>query len=284
MTTAINCRSCSMWTRRLQNIRASWFPSLGPSRSARFCPSASRENFDRKPDIETSSQTQIRTARHALSFAPGRPVSNMSSDSDYMSFLKKANQDPATAVGQVEVVHPKKQEFRTVDEGETIPDSIKIVTTDRFYTSDADEPFVPVCLRWDEGSRQLPDEGTPRVHPQHPTTLFLVVVLADIDGRFSNLHCTSVCQTEQLAKLIGHDSPGEAEKLIDILDAMAWDPNGKYSDVTQAVAEATKGSPVMVYKIHHGHGSTRVEYWVLSSVGSGKQARLVGAKVLAIES
>ncbi|KAJ2902339.1 anthranilate synthase component 1 [Zalerion maritima] len=142
----------------------------------------------------------------------------MSSDNDYMAFLNKANQAPGAGVAQTSSASPPtKKDFKTMDEGESTPAEIKEVTTDRFYTSDADEP------------------------------------------------------------------PSDAEKLIEIMDRTAWDPKGEYGDIVRAVEEATAGNPLMVYKIQHGHGSTRVEYWVLSSLGLGKDAKLVGAKVLAVE-
>ena len=86
----------------------------------------------------------------------------MASDEDYMSFLDKANQDPSLGVvkqqekggGAGGVV-----ELKTVDEGVAVPGPLAAATRDAFYTSDADEPFVPVALRWDEAGKGLPDEG-----------------------------------------------------------------------------------------------------------------------------
>lgn len=82
------------------------------------------------------------------------PSAAMASDSDYMNFLDKANQDPSQGVA-------KQQggggvEFKTTDSGAQVPEPLVAATKDAFYTSDADEPFVPVVLGWDGG---LPDEG-----------------------------------------------------------------------------------------------------------------------------
>jgi hypothetical protein len=85
----------------------------------------------------------------------------MATDEEYMAFLEKANQDPNEGYPKVQstAAPDPRREFKTVDEGEEIPDVLKQVTTDKFYTTDADEPFVPVVLRWHENGKGLPDEG-----------------------------------------------------------------------------------------------------------------------------
>jgi hypothetical protein len=86
--------------------------------------------------------------------------------------------------------------------------------------------------------------------------------------------------TEELAKLIHHPSPAKAE--VAIMDPTDWDSQGQYSDLLEAVEEAGKGNDVRVYRIVRD--ATRVEYWVLTTQGSGKEAKLVGVKALSIES
>jgi hypothetical protein len=83
----------------------------------------------------------------------------MASDEDYMAFLDKANQDPNEGYTKPQ---SSKQEFKTTDDGAKIPAAIEEATKDAFYVSDADEPFVPVSLAWDEGGKGLPDEGVLR--------------------------------------------------------------------------------------------------------------------------
>lgn len=83
----------------------------------------------------------------------------MASDEDYMSFLDKANQDPSAGVPKTNQPRVAKAEFKTTDSGVEIPAPLKEVTQNAFYTSDADEPFVPVALKWDEAGKGLPDEG-----------------------------------------------------------------------------------------------------------------------------
>lgn len=81
----------------------------------------------------------------------------MASDEDYMDFLDKANKDPSE--GYAKPQSTSKQEFKATDDGAQIPTAIQEATKDSFYVSDADEPFVPVCLAWNEGGKGLPDEG-----------------------------------------------------------------------------------------------------------------------------
>lgn len=89
------------------------------------------------------------------SFGTSSSYLNMASDEDYLSFLDKANQDPNAGHAK----SASKQEFKTTDSGAQVPAVLKSAVKDVFYVSDADEPFVPVCLNWDEGGRGLPDEG-----------------------------------------------------------------------------------------------------------------------------
>lgn len=85
---------------------------------------------------------------------------------------------------------------------------------------------------------------------------------------------------EEFAKLIEHWDPSNAE--IEIQDPFDWDSEGKYSDIIDAVRKAGKGSDVRVYRV--AKDGTRVEYWVVTCEGRGKDARLVGVKALSIES
>ena len=66
------------------------------------------------------------------------------------------------------------------------------------------------------------------------------------------------------------------------MDPSDWDTAGKYGHIIEAVRRAGEGSDVRVYKV--ALGGVRFEYWVLTSDGRGKAAKLVGAKALAIES
>jgi len=87
----------------------------------------------------------------------------MASDEDYMAFLDNANKDPSTGYPKTQTAARGAQAkpFRATERGVEIPEPLLRVTRHKemFYTSDADEPFEPVALRWDEKGRGLPDEG-----------------------------------------------------------------------------------------------------------------------------
>jgi hypothetical protein len=76
----------------------------------------------------------------------------MASDEDYASFLDKANQDPSG--GKASTQSTKKASTKSVDT--EVPKTLEQV--EEYYTSDADEPFEPVSLKW-EGD-DLPSAGT----------------------------------------------------------------------------------------------------------------------------
>ncbi|KAK8087070.1 ribosomal protein L3 [Apiospora phragmitis] len=175
----------------------------------------------------------------------------MASDEDYMAFLDKANKDPNEGYAKPASSGGAKLEFKTTDDGVQVPAALKEATQDAFYVSDADEPFVPVALKWDEGGKGLPDEGT--------STLRIYV---------------------DFAKLIAHPNPSSAN--IELQDPADWDPQGQYNKLLEAVRKAGKGNDVRVYRVPKD--SSRVEYWVVTTEGKGKDAKLVGVKALAVES
>ncbi|TPX13166.1 uncharacterized protein E0L32_006366 [Thyridium curvatum] len=167
----------------------------------------------------------------------------MSSDQDYAAFLDKANQDPSEGKTAAQASGAgggkKAAEFRTTESGVAVPEALRKAAQGKFYTSDADEPFVPFALRWEGGEGGLPDE-------------------------------------EQFATLIRHWNPVIAD--VEILDASDWDRQGQYGELVDAVAEASKGSDVRVYRV--GRDGTRSEYWVVTAC----EGKIVGVKALAVES
>lgn len=79
------------------------------------------------------------------------------SDSNYLSFLEKANADHTGQTQTASQSQSQSQNLtKTLDTNAQIPTSLTSI--DAFYTSDTDEPFEPVVLRWDGGV--LPDSGT----------------------------------------------------------------------------------------------------------------------------
>jgi hypothetical protein len=87
----------------------------------------------------------------------GQEKAEMASDEDYMAFLDKANKDPNEGLAKEES-NGGKVELKATDKGASIPQVLKKATEDAFYVSDADEPFLPVCLK--HSGKGLPDEGT----------------------------------------------------------------------------------------------------------------------------
>ncbi|KAH9875113.1 hypothetical protein J1614_004602 [Plenodomus biglobosus] len=80
-----------------------------------------------------------------------RPLRTMSSDADYASFLDKANQDTGSAVAQ----DASKKSYGTNSVNTGVPKALQQV--EEYYTSDADEPFEPVALKFDGSSVSADD-------------------------------------------------------------------------------------------------------------------------------
>ncbi|KAH6955133.1 hypothetical protein HG530_015660 [Fusarium avenaceum] len=187
-----------------------------------------KQHIPRRTNLLRISQLSSRLLSNS------RPL-KMSNDDDYMSFLNKANQDTGTGAG---ASAQEKTAFKAKDHGVEVPKAIAEVCKKAVYTSDADEPFEEVSLKW-QGSNGLPSET-------------------------------------EFAKLINHSSPDSAD--IDILDPLTWDSDGKYTDVIDAVREASQGNDVRVYQV--SRDKTRTEYWVVSHF----DGKLIGAKALSVES
>jgi len=77
----------------------------------------------------------------------------MASDEDYSNFLEKANQD--TGVSKVST-QSKNKEVGTKSVDTNVPKYLEGI--EEYYISEADEPFEPVSLQWEEDG--LPSEGT----------------------------------------------------------------------------------------------------------------------------
>ncbi|KAI1422101.1 hypothetical protein F5Y12DRAFT_653643 [Xylaria sp. FL1777] len=161
--------------------------------------------------LDEQLQRQTAYSSPRLRHFTATAATKMASDEDYMAFLDKANRDPSE--GYAKPQSNSKEEFKTTDDGAKIPAAIQEATKDAFYVSDADEPFVPVCLAWDEGGKGLPDE-------------------------------------EELATLIHHPDPSKAD--IEIQDPANWDTQGQYKAILDAVSKAGKGNDVRVYRVAKG--------------------------------
>jgi hypothetical protein len=121
---------------------------LGYSTSALKPPVELTQEPDRPTTVGTVAITEEENTK-----AKG---DKMASDEDYSAFLDKANEDPSKGVANTQS-KDQKVELKAVDSGVEVPAVLKKVTKDAFYVSDADEPFVPVCLKG--AGKGLPDEG-----------------------------------------------------------------------------------------------------------------------------
>ncbi|ATY63188.1 hypothetical protein A9K55_009107 [Cordyceps militaris] len=160
----------------------------------------------RKSDLDVTIATERATSRQGQ-------AADMASDDDYMAFLNKANKDADEAHARASETARggggTRAQLKTLDAGQTAPQGIVSVCKEAVYTSDADEPFVPVSLKY-AGAGSLPDE-------------------------------------EEFAKLIHHWDVAQAE--ITIMDPLDWDADGKYTAVLEAVRDASKGNDVRVYRV-----------------------------------
>ncbi|KAL2136682.1 hypothetical protein VTI74DRAFT_2093 [Chaetomium olivicolor] len=170
----------------------------------------------------------------------------MSSDQDYMSFLDKANADPSKGVA-------------TAQKGQNTEAGKKQFRATQEGV-EVPAPLVNVCKE----AFYTSDADEP----------FEAVALAWDEGG------KGLPDEEEFAQLIGHWDPKNAE--IEIQDPIDWDRSGQYANVLDAVREAGRGNDVRVYRVVKG--GVRVEYWVVTTEGKGKGAKLVGVKALSVES
>lgn len=79
-----------------------------------------------------------------------RPLRTMSSDEAYSSFLDQANQDTGASKASTQ---SKTTSTKAVDTD--VPATLQ--NLEQYYTSEADEPFEPVSLKW--SGRAMPSES-----------------------------------------------------------------------------------------------------------------------------
>jgi len=76
----------------------------------------------------------------------------MASDEDYSNFLDKVNQDTSTSKASTQL---KSKAVGTESLNTDVPKQLEGI--EEYYISEADEPFEPVSLQWNED--ELPSEG-----------------------------------------------------------------------------------------------------------------------------
>lgn len=201
----------------------------------------------------------------------------MSSDSEYLSFLTKANQDPAsgTSTGRSSGPGTTREQSHSTSQSKTafdpssattssssaVPTPLKDVATTFSYTSETDSPFEVVIFAY-SGSN-LPGAG-----------------------EFARSCLKRVSATAE--------DQDEGQAKVEELSVGEFDPRGQYAEVVRRVRRACYGSDdeaegaedngeVKVYRVEISQ--TRAEYYILGlSRRRGEEAKLVGVKARAVES
>lgn len=75
----------------------------------------------------------------------------------------------------------------------------------------------------------------------------------------------------------------DAEVEVEILALEEWDPRGDYKGVLEAVREAVGGEEVRCFRVEDLGGKSVVYYYLLG-LKLGGERRLVGVRVLSVES
>lgn len=176
----------------------------------------------------------------------------MSSDDAYSAFLDQANQDTGASKASTKSSSPAETKTVNTD----VPALLQNVERFGTYTSEADEPFEPVSLKW--GGDELPTDGSP--------SLLACIALSWIFLMWFGL-------LDEFKDLIGHGSSVEKWNDDD------FDPEGKYEAALGAVREAGDGS-AWIFRVELGR--TRVEYYIVTH--DKKSKRVVGVKAKSVES
>ncbi len=111
--------------------------------------------------LEPASSVQFCThtpSRPYQSLNPKKASRNMSDDT-YASFLDQANQDTGASKAST-----KSQSAATKAVDTDVP--VKLQKVDQYYTSESDEPFEPVSLKW--SGKNMPSES---MKPQQALSL-----------------------------------------------------------------------------------------------------------------
>ena len=102
------------------------------------------------PLLSTRRQKQCSSHSTIQRWAPQNRSRAMSSDEAYSSFLDQANQDTGASK-----ISTKSSSAKTKAVDSDIPSALQSI--EQYYTSEADEPFEPVSLKW-SGSN-MPSES-----------------------------------------------------------------------------------------------------------------------------
>jgi len=158
----------------------------------------------------------------------------MASDEDYANFLDKANEDPNAGSSAGAKAASGKVELKAVDGGVEVPKGLRTATEDAFFMSDADEPFVPVSLKYT--AKSLPNEDEFAKLIQHPDPSSAEVTIQTISDWDPHGQYKSVVDATRAAStgsdvmvyrvglggvrveywLVGHEGKGKNGRLVGV--------------------------------------------------------------------
>lgn len=183
----------------------------------------------------------------------------MSSDDAYGSFLDQANQD----TGASKPSSTPNSSFATTKAVDTdVPAPLQ--TVELYYTSEADEPFEPVSLKW--SGKKMPSKG--RDFSSRRTVA--IIDISAVEHEHANATATP---SDEFKDLVEHGSD------VSIMSPTEFDPHGQYKAVLKAVERSGDGSST-IFRVDHG--KTRAEYYVVGH--DQERKRIVGLKAKAVES
>ncbi|KAJ5973011.1 uncharacterized protein N7479_002929 [Penicillium vulpinum] len=211
-------------------------------------PRTNTRNAEHQTLFPATSRSQPQISCFLLTKSPfSTSAQTMSSDDAYMAFLNKANEDSSGNQAVQQGAGTVKTE--TVHSSLSVPKPLQSV--DAYYTSDTDEPFEPVALKWDGAAK----------------------------GSWPSV--------DQLSSLISPDT--DLSQSISTLSPSSFDPNNQYSAALDAIRAAAvekdsgadkSAVELKVYRVEQT--STKIEYWVLAL--DAPESRLVGLRAKAVES
>lgn len=116
-------------------------------------PPPSRPKTPRNPKFKPQTKT-ITPAPAAAAAA----AETMSSDEAYSNFLDKANQDTSSSSSKAAATSSSTNKTPATKSTDTdVPAPLQEIEGKEYYSSDADEPFEAVSLKWE--GKGVPDEG-----------------------------------------------------------------------------------------------------------------------------
>lgn len=198
-----------------------------------------------------------------------------------MSFLDKANRqrDAGNSEAHTESSTQGKLQTNTVEKGVKVPDQLKEV--DAFYTSETDESFEPVAIKWSGASKgNWPGNGKIDACSYFLPQLSCPVTNASVQ-----------CRPDEFASLItgSKSTASNISSSIETISEKSFDPRKQYSGVIKAVRAAASASSsdanesdvdVKIYRVELDQ--SRVEYWVVAL--DSAEGRIVGLRAKAVES